>query len=1035
MVGCPDRAYDGRVIEPGTAAGLAKAAWPLIKKLAASDEFARLCARLADRFGDQTGYSAASFAEWRQNDAFMAALAEYLSPPHDFRRDALTAAITPLVGPTEVGGSAEQFAGQVADAIRQEAIQAKEGDDLVRFVLAQLSDCDETLRSTARLFRVPLPRNPLFRGRDELLDRIRQGLRAPGRRIALTQVLAGSGGFGKTQTALEYAYRFAHEYVVVWWISARDEPGIRQGLLGLAHSLGLRCDSEEQGVGACRQWLLDHPAWLLVLDNAIDPELVERYLPTGTGHVITTSRRQDWVNAEVAILDVLGRDDAVWLLMERADDDDPEAAGELAEELGCLPLAVEQAGALIASTSALGLRSYLDLYRRRYVALWGRGHASFYDHTVATTWLLSFESVAGSPAGQLLEACALLDPDGARLGLFEHASADAFPKLADEIARLDAVRDLQRHSLARLSVDHGSLVMHRLIGAQIRAGIDQHTLCTLVGDLSTLLVREVSSGGFYWDRGIADQALSVCRYSMDRAPEAAYALVLALMEKHPHVLTGALLRVGIECADAMAGEGSAQALPLVRSMAERTARQDRMGYAHWLEEILVRQQRHRGPASKEAVLAHLELADAYGAPALRGLDSTRYTAHLELASIILRRRPFESGLRRLHEVQARIAINSYDFPEACRNWWRAFAESENDGARHDVCVAAGRTLVERRRLEHARRFLEQARGLEREGLADAQSPPLLTYVYRSQQRFQELCELCVEQLDEMNASAWVVPPLARGKALDELARARDANGEAEAALEVYLHGVAWFEDACRSSLGAVTRCDQAPETLMRAIEKNPNAARRSISAARNLFAVGITHLLGVRDVQRACQLADGIDSEGDAPAGWIRDSMGLVHVDALIAAERLEDAAAIAKRILADDPQIRAGALLRVAEAYRLAGAVERAVEALLEVWCLDRDFGFPATYLAYGRAYRRLGDEKRARRFIDRALIDRPDDLVRTEILLEQASLLAESGESTRALVTVLDARFLAFEVFGDDAPRVAGVVELAARLGAKPA
>ena len=67
-------------------------------------------------------------------------------------------------------------------------------------------------------------RNKNFTGRDGLLDRLHTGIAAEvtavESRIALYEAL---GGVGKTQVAIEYAYRFRDEYELVWWISA-DQP-------------------------------------------------------------------------------------------------------------------------------------------------------------------------------------------------------------------------------------------------------------------------------------------------------------------------------------------------------------------------------------------------------------------------------------------------------------------------------------------------------------------------------------------------------------------------------------------------------------------------------------------------------------------------------------------------------------------------------------------------------------------------------------------------------------------------------------------
>ncbi|MFD3841490.1 TIR domain-containing protein [Streptomyces sp. NPDC058642] len=79
-------------------------------------------------------------------------------------------------------------------------------------------------------------RNAAFTGRDSLLVHLREAL-ASGRRVAV-QALHGRGGVGKTQLAVEYAYRFAGEYELAWWIAAEDPVLIPDQLAALAARTG-----------------------------------------------------------------------------------------------------------------------------------------------------------------------------------------------------------------------------------------------------------------------------------------------------------------------------------------------------------------------------------------------------------------------------------------------------------------------------------------------------------------------------------------------------------------------------------------------------------------------------------------------------------------------------------------------------------------------------------------------------------------------------------------------------------------------------
>lgn len=70
-------------------------------------------------------------------------------------------------------------------------------------------------------WNVPYTRNPFFTGREELLEQLREMLHVE-KTAAIVQSfsLSGLGGIGKTQTAIEYAYRHYQEYSALFWVSA-----------------------------------------------------------------------------------------------------------------------------------------------------------------------------------------------------------------------------------------------------------------------------------------------------------------------------------------------------------------------------------------------------------------------------------------------------------------------------------------------------------------------------------------------------------------------------------------------------------------------------------------------------------------------------------------------------------------------------------------------------------------------------------------------------------------------------------------------
>ncbi|WP_251744112.1 toll/interleukin-1 receptor domain-containing protein [Frankia sp. AiPs1] len=79
----------------------------------------------------------------------------------------------------------------------------------------------------------PVPaRNMLFTGRDQHLHALHHRL-AGDSRIAVG-ALHGAGGVGKTQLAVEYVWRYAAEYSLVWWVDATTSTGLVSGLAALA---------------------------------------------------------------------------------------------------------------------------------------------------------------------------------------------------------------------------------------------------------------------------------------------------------------------------------------------------------------------------------------------------------------------------------------------------------------------------------------------------------------------------------------------------------------------------------------------------------------------------------------------------------------------------------------------------------------------------------------------------------------------------------------------------------------------------------
>jgi hypothetical protein len=291
---------------------------------------------------------------------------------------------------------------------------------------------------------------------------------------------------GKTQTAVEYAYRFSAYYELVWWVRAEEATKLASDYVALASELKLpEKDAPEQFdpearssaiVNAVRLWLRRNGGWLLIFDNAQGSTDVRNYLPQeGTGHVIVTSRNPNWQGMSAFPVDMMERNESVNFLLKRTQKADEQAASKLAEALGDLPLALEQAGAYIEETNC-SIAHYATLFAKSSQKLMTSAPGADYLETVAKTWKIAFEQVKKeSPAAEdLLSLCAFLAPDEIPLPVLirakgrRHLPGSLAKAIKNPGAFDKVVASLRRYSLVKVSEDR-LVSVHRLVQAVGRA--------------------------------------------------------------------------------------------------------------------------------------------------------------------------------------------------------------------------------------------------------------------------------------------------------------------------------------------------------------------------------------------------------------------------------------------------------------------------------------------------------------------------------------------------------------------------------------
>jgi len=345
----------------------------------------------------------------------------------------------------------------------------------------------------ARFWNVPHPRNEAFTGREQLLTDLYADLLKKSK-----QALFGLGGVGKTQIAVEYAYRHRDEYSAVLWSFAGTEQSVRGGYAAIAAMLDLpEKDSQEQAkvTDAVKRWLEQNPGWLLVLDNADDPAMLKLFLPhQGKGHILLTSRAYtfDLIGILSAHeVNVLSPSEAREFLLRRTSKDplakSPEADA-LAKELGNLPLALEQAGAYIKETGA-SFKTYLAGFKKQGLKLLEKkgpvlgNEREQQKRTVATAWALNFADIEkNSPASaDLLRLSAFLAPDAIPLELLENGTEKLPKKLTKKLAEAadnplildELLSSLLRFSLIRRDDEKRTYSIHPLVQEVVRDGLSK----------------------------------------------------------------------------------------------------------------------------------------------------------------------------------------------------------------------------------------------------------------------------------------------------------------------------------------------------------------------------------------------------------------------------------------------------------------------------------------------------------------------------------------------------------------------------------
>ncbi len=363
--------------------------------------------------------------------------------------------------------------------------------------LEQSSLTNEVAPSSA--WHVPYRRNPFFVGREDMLNQMHDNLmRNDSTYEVLPQVLTGLGGIGKTQLAVEYAYRYREEYYWVFWLRADTRDTLITNITSILELLSFAKGAEQDQhtiIFSLKNWLTTHSQWLLILDNVDDVQVIDDLLPESKGHILLTTRAQALPFGKSIEVKEMKREEGMLFLLRRAgllesnasldavSQEDRAEAQAIVDEVYSLPLALDQAGAYIREVGC-SVSEYRHLFadEKRYRQdLLSRRSSFPSDHpeSVTSTFSLSFQKIeqADPAAADLLRFFAFLSPDNISEELIQGGLEElgvTLQKLrADPLQINEAIAKLRNYSLVHRDRDSQAFTIHRLVQIVIRNIMDE----------------------------------------------------------------------------------------------------------------------------------------------------------------------------------------------------------------------------------------------------------------------------------------------------------------------------------------------------------------------------------------------------------------------------------------------------------------------------------------------------------------------------------------------------------------------------------
>ncbi len=306
-------------------------------------------------------------------------------------------------------------------------------------------------------------------------------------------LIVGMGGVGKSQLAVRFASLYGAEFDALFWLTADSEARLTENYSNIAAELGLVGPSDsmtrEHSCETFRTWLGDPVRgapqseetktlvrWLLVFDNAEDPETIKKFWPPGShGSILVTTRNPRLNNNDrpyTGKLSLSGLEtaDAALLLRHLADDEKPndtqtEAdAMDIVEWCQGVPLAIEQLGRAIYDDE-LTISGFKKLFPYKN-ALYAYLHGEKKDGpNLVTSWALDRLYKSQPDTFVLLSLVSMLDPEGVENRTLEprQNTLNSSGSLMTQSEFRGYRNRLSKTSLIHVNRDNQEVRVHRLV--------------------------------------------------------------------------------------------------------------------------------------------------------------------------------------------------------------------------------------------------------------------------------------------------------------------------------------------------------------------------------------------------------------------------------------------------------------------------------------------------------------------------------------------------------------------------------------------